>query len=157
MSGVKKIQITFQADEFDEIEKKWMAYGFSNLSEALRVVARGNLNEHIKEMRRVNDRGSEMLELNKKKLEIAKEKEDLEKKLQEKPKNERTKTLTSEQKPKVVGSGSGKYLSREDPKIETALKSLFDKRGITEEQYHKAKGYRIWTNSDGVSKSAVWY
>lgn len=138
----KKVQVSIPKDQYDEIEKRWKAYGFSSVAEAARVLLMGDLNEHVKEMRRQVSAMEKMEELQAKKVKS---------KQHAKTKPERPKTTE-----KAVKSDTGENLPRSNPKIEKILKQWLDKGVIDKAKYDKAKGIRQWQDADGKKRVRVW-
>ena len=146
----RKVQVSIPIDEYDAIEKRWKSYGFSSVAEAARVMLMGDLNEHVKEMRRQVSAMEKMDE-----LQAKKEKS----KQYAKTKPERTKTT---EQPKKQKERNGKTvvdavgLSREEPKIEAILKKWLENNHIDKVKYDKAKGLRKLTYDDGTNGLVVW-
>lgn len=137
----KKVQVSIPKDQYDEIEKRWKAYGFSSVAEAARVLLMGDLNEHVKEMRRQVSAMEKMDEL-------AKKKEKSEQHAETKP--ERPKTTEQ-----AVKKDSGKNFPRSLDKVEDMLKNWLDAGSIDKNTYDTAKGVRQWVEN-GKTHTRVW-
>lgn len=146
----RKVQISIPIDEYDAIEKRWKSYGFSSVAEAARVMLMGDLNEHVKEMRRQVSAMEKMDELQAKKEKT---------KQHAKTKPERAKTT---EQPKKLKKRNGKTvvdakeLSREHQSVEDALKRWLESNHIDEVKYDKAKGLRKLIYDDGTHDFVVW-
>lgn len=138
----RKVQVSIPIDEYDAIEKRWKSYGFSSVAEAARVMLMGDLNEHVKEMRRQVSAMEKMDE-----LQAKKEKS----KQHAKTEPERTKTT----KP-AVKEVSGTNFERSDPAAERILKRWLNEGIIDEDKYKKAKGVRQWRDDNGDIHQRVW-
>lgn len=138
----RKVQVSIPIDEYDAIEKRWKSYGFSSVAEAARVMLMGDLNEHVKEMRRQVSAMEKMDE-----LQAKKEKS----KQHAKTKPERTKTT----EPAVKGD-TGKHFPRSIEKVENILKHWLKVGSIDEDKYEKAKGIRQWRDDNGEIQQRVW-
>lgn len=146
----KKVQVSIPQDKYDAIEKRWKSYGFSSVAEAARVLLMGDLNEHVKEMRRQVSAMEKMEELQAKKVKS---------KQHAKTKPERTKKT---EQPKQLKERNGKTvvnaieISREEPNVEGILKSWLEKNYIDKAKYDKAKGLRKLIQDDGTHGYVVW-
>ena len=138
----RKVQVSIPIDEYDAIEKRWKSYGFSSVAEAARVMLMGDLNEHVKEMRRQISAIEKMDELQ------AKRKTS---KQHEETKPERTKTTEP-----AVKKTTGKNFPRSMDQAERILKRWLDGCHIDETQYKNAKGLREWRDDDGNLFQRVW-
>lgn len=141
MANVKKIQVSIPIDEYDKVEARWKSYGFSSVAEAAKVLLMGDLNEHIKEMRRHVAAVEKLEELNAKKRKATQH---------AKPKEQ------PKEKPKVNGWGTGENLPRGDETAERLLKLWFEKGSISKEQYDTVKGVRRWVDQNNKRKNALW-
>lgn len=138
----RKVQVSIPIDEYDAIEKRWKSYGFSSVAEAARVMLMGDLNEHVKEMRRQVSAMEKMDE-----MQAKKEKS----KQYAKTEPERTKTT----KP-AVKEDTGKYFPRSTEQVELILKHWLDSGYISEDRYRQAKGIRQWRDENGERQQRVW-
>lgn len=138
----RKVQVSIPQDEYDAIEKRWKSYGFSSVAEAARVMLMGDLNEHVKEMRRQVSAIEKMEELQAKR-------ETSKQHVETKP--ERTKTTEPEAK-----KTTGKNFPRSMDKVEGILKRWLNEGSIDENQYKNAKGLRQWYDDDGKLHQRVW-
>ena len=138
----RKVQVSIPIDEYDAIEKRWKSYGFSSVAEAARVMLMGDLNEHIKEMRRQMSAIERMEELQAKRKTSKQHGE---------TKPERTKTTEPTTK-----KTTGKNFPRSMEQVESILKRWLDSGYIDETQYKNAKGIRQWYDDDGKLHQRVW-
>jgi len=152
MSKVRKIQVSIPEEHYEEIEKRWKAYGYPSLATAAKVVLMGNTAEHVRELRRIESNTDKAKEL------YAKN-ERAKNKLQENN-DERTKTSNPVEKKLKKRNGKTvvdtKELSRNEPKVENILVQWLEKKYIDQEKYNKAKGLKELTYDDGTYGYVVW-
>lgn len=152
MSKVRKIQVSIPEEHYEEIEKRWKAYGYPSLATAAKVVLMGNTAEHVRELRRIESNTDKAKEL------YAKN-ERTKNKLHENN-NERTKTNKPVEKKLKKRNGKTvvdtKELSRNNSKVEGKLKEWLDKNAIDQEKYNKAKGLKELVYDDGTYGYVVW-
>lgn len=148
----KKVQVSIPQDEYDAIEKRWKSYGFSSVAEAARVLLMGDLNAHVREMRKQVSAIEKMEDL-KEKANKGKTKQHAKTEPERTKKTEQRKQLKERNGKTVVEAIE---ISREEPNVEGILKSWLEKNYIDKAKYDKAKGLRKLIQDDGTHGYVVW-